>query len=177
MPNFHNFTSLAKEVIRRAHELAIERGQNHVNPTHLLAALTMQDESVVIAVLDRLEIDVIAFTDLLVDALEGSETSSNVSQSYQLYLTPELAQLLKASERIMERLGDTYVGVEHLFLAALDHPGPAEKILKQAGISKSKVVATIQEVRESGITDAKTPRKNRALNLSLIHISEPTRPY
>ncbi len=35
MPNFHNFTSRAKEAIRKAHELAIERGQNHVSPVHL----------------------------------------------------------------------------------------------------------------------------------------------
>ena len=62
MPNFHNFTSKAKEAIRKAHELAIERGQNHVSPTHLLTALALQDESVVIALLDRLDIDIVAFT-------------------------------------------------------------------------------------------------------------------
>ena len=58
MPNFHNFTSRAKEAIRKAHELAIERGQNHVSPVHLLAALAMQDESLVVSVLDRLDIDI-----------------------------------------------------------------------------------------------------------------------
>ncbi len=44
MPPFNNFTTKAKEVIRRAHELAVERGQNHVNPFHLLAALVLQEE-------------------------------------------------------------------------------------------------------------------------------------
>jgi ATP-dependent Clp protease ATP-binding subunit ClpA len=39
MPPLNQFTTKAKEAIRRAHELAIERGQNHVNPMHLLAAL------------------------------------------------------------------------------------------------------------------------------------------
>jgi len=70
MPSFHNFTSKAKEAIRKAHELAIERGQNHVSPVHLLTALAMQEESLVISVLDRLDIDVIALTDLLLEALE-----------------------------------------------------------------------------------------------------------
>jgi thiamine phosphate synthase YjbQ (UPF0047 family) len=42
---FHNFTTKAKEAIRRAHELAIERGQNHVNSLHLFAALILQEES------------------------------------------------------------------------------------------------------------------------------------
>lgn len=33
MPPFQNFTSKAREAIRKSHELAIERGQNQVNPT------------------------------------------------------------------------------------------------------------------------------------------------
>ena len=97
MPNFHNFTSRAKEAIRKAHELAIERGQNHVSPVHLLAALSMQDESTVISVLDKLDVDIIVFTDLLLEALDSPGMSSSVSQSYQLYLTPELAKALELS--------------------------------------------------------------------------------
>ena len=122
MPNFHNFTSKAKEAIRKAHELAIERGQNHVSPVHLLTALSLQDESMVISVLDKLDIDIIAFTDLLLEALEGTESQSTISQSYQLYLTPELAKALEHSGQLAEQLGDSYVGVEHLFLATLEHP-------------------------------------------------------
>ena len=97
MPNFQNFTTKAKEAIRKAHELAIERGQNHVSPTHLLTALAMQDESAVIAILDKLDIDVIAFTDLLLEGLETPEVQTTISQSYQLYLTPELAKALEFS--------------------------------------------------------------------------------
>ncbi len=52
MQPFKNFTSKAKEAIRHAHELAIERGQNHVNPLHLLLALTLQEESLVTSVLE-----------------------------------------------------------------------------------------------------------------------------
>ena len=75
MPNFHNFTSRAKEAIRKAHELAIERGQNHVSAGHLLTALTMQDESAVISILDQLDVDIIEMTDLLLESLEEPERS------------------------------------------------------------------------------------------------------
>lgn len=164
MPNFHNFTSRAKEAIRKAHELAIERGQNHVSPVHLLAALAMQDESTVIAVLDRLDIDIITFTDLLIEALEGPELSSSVSQSYQLYLTPELAKALEHAGRTAEQLGDSYVGVEHLFLAALEYPGPAIEVLQRSGIDKNQVASALQEIRENAsVSDAQQPRKFRAL--------------
>ncbi len=163
MPNFHNFTSRAKEAIRKAHELAIERGQNHVSPVHLLAALAMQDESTVISVLDRLDIDIIMFTDLLIEALEGSEINSNVSQSFQLYLTPELAKALEHAARVAEQLGDSYVSVEHLFLAALEYPGAAAEVLQRSGVNKSQVAATLQEVREN-VTDVEGPKKFRSLS-------------
>jgi ATP-dependent Clp protease ATP-binding subunit ClpB len=140
MPNFQNFTSKAKEAIRKAHELAIERGQNHVSPVHLLTALAMQDESTVISVLDRLDIDIIAFTDLLLEALEAVEAQTTISPSYQLYLTPELAKALEYSGRFAEQMGDAYVGVEHLFISILEHPGPAEDLLKRTGIEKEKVL-------------------------------------
>ncbi len=164
MPNFHNFTSRAKEAIRKAHELAIERGQNHVSPTHLLAALVMQDENTVISLLDRLDIDVIALTDLLIEALEVPGIGQTMSQSYQLYLTPDLAQALEQSGRIAQQLNDSYVGVEHLFLALLEHPGPAIEVLQRAGIDKRQVQNALKEVREHNIDDAQAPKKYRALS-------------
>lgn len=163
MPSFHNFTSKAKEAIRKAHELAIERGQNHVSPVHLMTALSMQDESAVIAILDRLDIDVIAFTDLLLEALEMPEVQSAISQSYQLYLTPELAKAIEQSGQLAEQLGDSYVGVEHLFVAALENPGPAIEIMQRTGIDKKRVMETIKELRDSNVSDAQSPKKFRTL--------------
>ncbi len=166
MPNFHNFTSRAKEAIRKAHELAIERGQNHVSPTHLLASLVMQDENTVISLLDRLDVDIISLTDLLIEALDVPGAGGTLSQSYQLYLTPDLAQALEESGRIAQSLNDSYVGVEHLFLALLEHPGPAIEVLERAHIDKKKVQSALKEVREHNIEDAQTPstKKFRALS-------------
>lgn len=163
MPDFHNFTTSAKEAIRKAHELAIERSQNHVTPIHLMAALAMQDEGTVVAVLDKLDIDIIAFTDLLIDALEGTEMGSSVSQNYQLYLSPELAKALEQSTQIAEQLGDSYVGAEHLFLALLEYPGPAVDVVRRTGINKQQVAHAVEEVRESGEIEALQNKKYRAL--------------
>ena len=164
MPNFHNFTSRAKEAIRKAHELAIERGQNHVSPTHLLAALVMQDENTVISLLDRLDIDVITFADLLLEALETPELGQTMAQSYQLYLTPDLAQALEHSGQIAKKLSDSYVGVEHLFLALLEHPGPAIEVLERMHVDSKKVQNALKTVRENSSEDAQSPKKFRALS-------------
>ncbi|MCX6787504.1 MAG: Clp protease N-terminal domain-containing protein, partial [Candidatus Kaiserbacteria bacterium] len=61
----NNFTTKAKEAVRRAHELAIERGQNHVSPLHLLAALVLQEESLVFSILDRMEIYAVLLADVV----------------------------------------------------------------------------------------------------------------
>jgi len=164
MPNFHNFTSKAKEAIRKAHELAIERGQNHVSSVHLLTALTMQDESAVISVLDQLDIDIIAFTDMLLESLESPEMTPQVSQSYQLYLTPDLAKALEQAGKTAEQLGDSYVGVEHLFLAALQFPGAAIEVIQRAGLDKEQVNKAIHNIRDNNITDVQQPKKFRALS-------------
>ena len=123
MPPFNHFTTKAKEAIRKAHELAIERGQNHVNPMHLLAALIMQEESMVTAILEKLEIDTILLTDSIHEAIESPEGSATLSPSYQIYLTPELAQAIDASTKIAASLHDEFVSTEHLFLATLEAPG------------------------------------------------------
>jgi len=164
MPNFQNFTTKAKEAIRKAHELAIERGQNHVSPVHLLAALAMQDDSTVVAVLDQLDIDIIMFTDLLIEALEGPEVQTSVSQSYQLYLTPELAKAIEQSGQLAEQLGDAYVGVEHLFVATLENPGPAADVIQRTSLDKSRVLDVIKEIREGNVSEAQQPKKLRALS-------------
>jgi ATP-dependent Clp protease ATP-binding subunit ClpB len=164
MPSFHNFTSKAKEAIRKAHELAIERGQNHVSSIHLLTALVMQDESAVISVLDQLDIDIIAFTDMLLESLESPEFNTQISQSYQLYLTPDLAKALEQAGKIAEQLGDSYVGVEHLFVAALEYPGAAIEMIQRVGIDKGQVNKAIQDIRENNISDVQQPKKFRALS-------------
>ena len=164
MPPFQNFTSKAKEAVRKAHELAIERGQNHVSPVHLFTALVMQEESAVISILDKLDVDVIVLTDLLLETLESPDAGQTISQSYQLYLTPDLAQALEHAGRLAGQLSDSYIGVEHLFLAVLDHPGPAIEVIQRAGIDKRQVLNALKEFRESNVQDANQPKKFRALS-------------
>jgi ATP-dependent Clp protease ATP-binding subunit ClpB len=165
MPPFHNFTSKAKEAVRKAHELAIERGQSHVSSVHLLAALTLQEDGPVISILERLDVDVVTLADLLLESLEGPEERRSVSQSYQLYLTPDLAQALEEAGKISARIGDTYIGTEHLFLAALEHPGPASEVLSRMGVDKKNIEKTLEEIREtSNAEEPQVPNKKfRAL--------------
>lgn len=162
-PQFNNFTTKAKEAIRRSHELAIERGQNQVNPLHLMAALLLQEDSLVLAILERLEIDVMHLSDNIIDALEVPGGASTMSQSFQMYLTPELAQALENSMKVAQDFQDEFISTEHLFLSLLDQTGPLREVLTRFRIDKDESYKVLEELRSANITEAEAPKKNRAL--------------
>ena len=160
---FDNFTTKAKEAVRKAHELAIERGQNHVNPLHLLSALVLQEESMVFSVLEKLELDTLLLTDTILEMIEGPESATVLSPSYQLYLTPELAQILEQSAKVASSFGDQFVSTEHLFLAIFDAPGPAREVLGRFRLDKVAVAQVLQELKQNNVVDAQEPKKLRAV--------------
>ena len=164
MQPFNHFTTKAKEVIRKAHELAIERGQNHVNPIHLLAALLLQEESMAISILEKMEVDTIMLTDSVLDSIESPETSQTISPSYQIYLTPELAHTIETSSKVAQSLGDEFVSTEHLFIAVLDVPGEAREILMKFKIDRQTVVKMLEELKRSTPLEPKEVKKFKSLS-------------
>lgn len=163
MAPFSNFTTKAKEAVRKAHELAVERGQNHVNPLHLLTALVLQEESTVFSILERMEVDTVLLTDSLLDALEVPDTSATISPSYQLYLTPELAQVLENALKIAQAMNDQFVNTEHLFIAILENPGPARDVLSRFQFDRGSVLAILEELKAHNVEGGSAPKKARAL--------------
>ncbi len=164
MTPFNNFTTKARDIIRRAHELAVERGQNHVNPTHLLSALILDDESMVVSILDRLEVDSMGVAEAILDLIEPSQSENVLSQSYQLYLTPELGQILgEIAPRIAQEMKDGQISCEHLFLAIFDVQGQAREFLLRHKIERDSVVHVLEEFREKNITDSSVASKLKSI--------------
>ena len=164
MQPFNHFTTKAKEVIRKAHELAIERGQNHVNPTHLLAALLLAEESMAVSILDKMDIDTILLSDSVLDLIESPETSQTISPSYQIYLTPELAHAIESSSKVAQSLGDEFVSTEHLFIAVLDIPGEARELLLKFKIDRQTVLKVLEELKKTSPTEPKELKKFKSLS-------------
>ena len=164
MPPFQKFTSKARDAIKKAHELAIERGQNHVNPTHLLAALLVQEESSTISIIDKIEVDSLMLTDYILEIMETPDGSSvSSSPSYQIYLTPELVRIFDDAAKIADGLNDEFVATEHLFLAILSVSSEARDMLNRFRITKESVEKIIKELRAGKIKDMDQPKKNRAI--------------
>ncbi len=163
MPPLSKLTTKAREALRRAHELAIERGQNHVNPVHLLTALLLQEESMVASILDKLEVDTPMLIDVALEHIEAPEGSNVLSPSYQIYLTPDLAQVLDNSVRVAEKLKDEFISTEHLFLSIFDVPCAAREVLARFKIERDSVSKVIEELKKNPQADHSQPKKFRTL--------------
>ncbi len=164
MPPIHQFTTKAKEALKKAHELAIERGQNHVSSMHMLATLLLQEESIVNNILERMEIDTMLLIDSVLEMLEGAESGRTASPSYQIYLTPDFGQVLETSLKFAQSMKEEFAGVEHIFLAILEVPSNAREMLARFRISKDAVLKIIEEFRNQNITDVSAPKKLRMLS-------------
>lgn len=148
MPPFNNFTTKAKEVIRKAHELAIERGQNHVNTLHLLTALLIQEDSIIVSILDKMEIDTTLLIDNLSEMIESPENKNTLSPSYQIYLTPDLAQAIENSSKVAMEVKDEFVGTEHLFVSLLETASESKELLSKFKINRPQVLDVLAQLRK-----------------------------
>ena len=162
MPPFKNFTEKAREAIRQSHEIALERGQNHVSPIHLLTALLLQDESMVISILDKMNVDSVLMSEALLDQIEAPEPSDNLSPAFQMYLVPELAQIIEHAGRIAHAFKDEFISVEHLFLALFDIKNETHKYFKQFNITKERAASILGELK-SDKTEVKTAPTYKSL--------------
>lgn len=164
MTPFHNFTVKAQEALKRAHEIAIERGHNQIDALHLLGALLLQDEGLVLSILDRLEVDTQLLLDSVLDKLSGSIRGDVLTPTPQIYLTQDLARTLEESHKAAAQLKDEFISTEHLFLALLDVPSKAHDILAKFRIDKELVLRVLVDIRGSQhVTDMEPEAKYQAL--------------
>jgi len=128
-----DFTHKAQEAMMKAQQIARERGQQQIDALHLLYALLNQEESIVLALLKRLQINID-------DLKRKTERAINripyfvspQSGGSQFYLTQDLAQVLERAREEALQMGDEFISVEHLFLGILTVPTRAQEILKNA---------------------------------------------
>lgn len=142
----NRFTQKSQEAIVDAQNKAERNGNSQVEPEHLLLALLEQGDGVVPQVLTKLDIAV---------GVLGQDVRQEINRfprisggNVQISLSPRLRTVLVAAHDEMAPFGDEYVSTEHLLLAILEKGGgAAEKILKQAGLNRERLLQALREVR------------------------------
>ncbi len=165
MPPLNTFTTKAKNAIRRAHEIAMERGQSHVTPQHLfLSILLNENENIILLILEKQNIDYNSLTDFLFDAIDGEENEKTLTPSYQMFLTKELVEAFVKSADIAKTMGDKFISSEHLFMAILDSTDEKTLEIKEYFNIKKEEIAKIFEKIKKGTIKVVITKKNKFLN-------------
>lgn len=165
MPPFSQFTIKAQEALKKAHELAIERGANQIDAMHLLAALILQEDGIVPSLLDKLEIDQVHLVDSIMNELESTLRANLLSPSPQIYLTPELARVLEEGHKSAAYLKDDFISTEHLFMGLLEAPSRAREFLLRLSLNKEMIMRALHDIRGSQrVTDVEPENKYQALS-------------
>ncbi|MEI8165690.1 MAG: Clp protease N-terminal domain-containing protein, partial [Chloroflexales bacterium] len=146
--NTNRFTEKSAEALIAAQGAAERAGSSEVQPEHLLYVLLDQGDGVVPQVLAKLGIAVGALKQQA--NAEGAKLPRISGSNVQLQYSSRLRNVILKAHDELASFGDEYVSTEHLLLALLDHAGGgAERVLKQAGLTRTSLLHTLREVRGS----------------------------
>lgn len=142
----NRFTQRSQEAIAGAQTMAERNGNSLVEPEHLLLTLLEQGDGVVPQVLTKLGMAVGVLVQTMRQEINRFPRISG--GNVQMSISPRLRTVLVAAHDEMAPFGDEYVSTEHLLLGIWEKAGgAAEKTLKQAGLTREKLLQALREVR------------------------------
>ncbi|GBE12935.1 chaperone protein ClpB [bacterium BMS3Abin13] len=170
------FTLKSQEAIQAAHTLAQEKGNQELQPEHLLKAILEQPEGVVVPVLQKMGIEpsvVLSATNQLVDKLPKVSGGG----AGQIYSSQQFNKLLDRSFKTASSMQDEYVSQEHLFMAMLaDSSLAVSAMLKQLGVSSDGFLQALATVRgNQRVTDPYPEDKYQALEKYALNLTDAAR--
>jgi ATP-dependent Clp protease ATP-binding subunit ClpB len=144
--NAERMTERVREALNDAYARALREKNTSVEPEHVLAALLEQDQGVVAALLTRAGVDVAAVARQVEDQIARLPRLSGSGEA-QPQFSARASRMLVAAGDEAQKLTDDYVSVEHLLLAMLDDSGAAGKILRDAKVTRDRILSALKEVR------------------------------
>ena len=142
--NISKFTQKSIEAVNSLEKLAYEYGNQEIEQEHLLYALLKQEDSLILKMIEKMEIDKTYFTDAVESALEKRTKVSGG----QVYIGQYLNKVLVQAEDEAKAMGDEYVSVEHLFLSMIKNPSPEiKKLFQEFGITRERFLQALSTVR------------------------------
>ena len=142
--NINKFTQKSLQAVNDLEKIAYEYGNQEIEQEHLLYSLLNQDDSLIIKLIEKMEINKEHFAGNLENALNRRTKVSGG----QVYIGQHLNKVLVSAEDEAKAMGDEYVSVEHLFLALLRYPNEGIKALfKEYGITRERFLQALSTVR------------------------------
>ena len=142
--NISKFTQKSLQAVQNLEKIAYEYGNQEIEQEHLLYALLSQEDSLILKLIEKMEINKEYFINKVKMALEARVKVSGGELRFGQYLNKSLV----SAEDEARAMGDEYVSVEHLFLSLLKYPSPSmSKIWNEFGITRERFLQALSTVR------------------------------
>ncbi len=142
--NISKFTQKSVQAVQDLEKVAYEYGNQEIEEEHLLYALLTQEDSLILKLIEKMEIQKEYFIDTVKKALDAKVKVSGGELRFGQYLNKALV----SAEDEAKAMGDEYVSVEHLFLSMLKNPSPSmKKLFNEFGITRERFLQALSTVR------------------------------
>ncbi len=142
--NIQKFTQKSLQAVQDCEKIAYDYGNQEIAQEHLLYALVTQDDSLILKLLEKMNIQ----GTLFVNRVEEALSKRPKVQGGQVYVGQDLNNVLIHAEDEAKQMGDEYVSVEHLFLAMLKHASKEMKqLFREFNIDRNNFLQALSGVR------------------------------
>lgn len=142
--NISKFTQNSMQAVERCEKLAYEYGNQEIEQEHLLYSLLTIEDSLILKLIEKMEIQKEYFVNRVMQALEKRVKV----QGGQVYIGQYLNKVLISAEDEAKQMGDEYVSVEHLFLAMIREPNrEIREIFREFGITRERFLQALSMIR------------------------------
>lgn len=159
--NLNQYTVKSQEAIQKAQQIALDFGNQSIEPQHLLEGIFQVDENISAFLMKKAEADL----NLIRQRNRESLESLPKVEGGNIYLSQSASKVLLEAPNIAKRMGDEYVTLEHIWLALLEVSSSVSQMLKDMGVTKSLLEGGIKELRKgSKATSASSEETYQSLN-------------
>ena len=142
--NINKFTQNSLQAVQNCEKIAADNGNQELAQEHLLYALLTQDDSLILKLFEKMNIQ----GQLFINSIEQAIGKRPKVQGGQAYVGQDLNNVLIHAEDEAKQMGDEYVSVEHLFLAMLKYASrELKQIFREYGISREGFLHALSTVR------------------------------
>ena len=171
--NINTLTVKAQEALQSALSLARERGQQAVEPLHILSVLVREDDSLATFLLGRVGVNVCGLRD---EADRAVASLPRVEGGGDQFFSQDSSKVIQRAVDFTRNFGDKYASVEHLLLGLVAERGQAADILKRSGATEKELLEAIRTFRKGATVDSQTSEQQfDALGKYAINLNEQAR--
>ncbi len=161
---FDKFTIKSQELIENSHSLAVNNGNQQIEPEHMLRAMLDDDTGITASILRKLGVSIDQLKNEATTLIDKLPKISGGDK--KAYISGNANQVLDKAFKEAETMKDEYVSIEHILLAMPEiKKSPTKGVLVSSGVTRENLLKVLMEIRgNQRVTDQNPEEKYQALD-------------